>query len=90
MKCRINSALGFLLFLTRASESHHLAEKMNSKMKKKILNEKLLSVLQALSYSVQIYRTLQKTLEKKTRDGLQLWIYTHGFCLLCDLMSFQI
>lgn len=77
MKCRINSALGFLLFLTRASESHHLAEKMNSKMKKKILNEKLLSVLQALSYSVQIYRTLQKTLERK-----QEMVYSYGFTLM--------
>lgn len=29
----------------------------------------MLSVLQALSYSVRIYRTLQKTLENKTRDA---------------------
>lgn len=36
---------------------------------KKNSNEKLLSVLQDLTYSVQIYRALQKTLENKTKDA---------------------
>lgn len=42
--------LGFLLFLTRASESHHLVEKINSKKKK---NSKLKTVIRVAGFELQ-------------------------------------